>query len=334
MEAKIKRNIVDKILKRIPTEVNAIDYLAALLQISKESVYRRIKGEVPFTFEDIIKLSSELQFSIDELAFSDESELQQTKNGVFDFQTTQIHDAKDTFVKIFTTYIKTMQDFLNSSIAEVSTAANHPTLLPLANYDHLFNFYYYKWTYQLNVMPFNFKLSDITIPDEVRALQDKVKSFGLFVTNNTYVLDRDFIKSLLKEVRYYYERKLISPDELQLIQKDVYQFIDAMEIMATDSVQKLGYRNDMYLSSMSIEATGLLYKTDTYEEVQLWLYSGAYIRTRDKDVCKVYKVWLMSLRRYSSLITDCNESLRMEFLDQQREYVKNLANEDYSYEKH
>jgi hypothetical protein len=57
-----KDALTTKILDSIPKNIKPIEYLIKILDISKESAYRRLRGEIPFTFEEMSKLSLDLDF--------------------------------------------------------------------------------------------------------------------------------------------------------------------------------------------------------------------------------------------------------------------------------
>src|SRR5215510_8773831 len=67
MKGKQNDLLSTKILESIPENIKPIEFLTELLNIGKESAYRRMRSEIPFTFEEITKLALELDFSVDEI---------------------------------------------------------------------------------------------------------------------------------------------------------------------------------------------------------------------------------------------------------------------------
>ncbi|MFV0328965.1 MAG: helix-turn-helix domain-containing protein, partial [Dysgonomonas sp.] len=59
--------IIQKIIDSIPPNMKLAEFLMDKLGLCKESAYRRIRGDVAFTIEQIMHVSLELGFSIDEL---------------------------------------------------------------------------------------------------------------------------------------------------------------------------------------------------------------------------------------------------------------------------
>lgn len=49
----------------LPTQLSFTDEIASVLNISRDSAYRRIRGEKPISFEDIRKLSTTYKISVD-----------------------------------------------------------------------------------------------------------------------------------------------------------------------------------------------------------------------------------------------------------------------------
>lgn len=67
MDKNINKALLSKILESIPEHISTVTYLMDFLDISQGAVYRRLKGEIPFSFDEIYKLSENLGFSVDEI---------------------------------------------------------------------------------------------------------------------------------------------------------------------------------------------------------------------------------------------------------------------------
>lgn len=331
MDSIFKKNIAEKILSRIPVHIDPVSFLEDILKISKESVYRRIKGEVPFTLEDLIKLSSELSFSLDEIINSNANQSQASSQVLFRFRTNRLHDPQKNISDILSAYLLAVKKAHEVKSTEVLFAANHLTLQTIINQEHLFKFYYYKWAHQTNHMPFSYGLSDVIIPDAVAALLQEVRKYsyrGKFIG----IIDRNFFKNTLLQIQYYYKRNLISKSELILIQDDLYKLLEQIESMIRIPATSYNFTNNIYLSSFRIESSAMYLRYDEEEEIHFWVYSGADIISNNHRICRLYKTWFNSVKKYATLITGCNEALQTEFIDQQKEYIRNIANEKYSYE--
>ena len=67
MNNNLNKSVLDKILNCIPENIKPVNYLMDILDLGKESAYRRLRGEKALSLEEIHKLSVELSFSLDEI---------------------------------------------------------------------------------------------------------------------------------------------------------------------------------------------------------------------------------------------------------------------------
>lgn len=327
----IKETIINKVLARIPAYLNPVDFLCDVLDISKESVYRRIKGEVSFTLEDMIKISSRLYISLDEIIYANQGGELGEQPIVFQSRSDQLFDPRKTFVEFLTAYIQNMEKISKEENVEIMVAANRLMILTSVSYDYLFKFYYYKWVHQTQLKPLNFSLSDAVLSDDIIALRDKLKEYPSIGTH-TYVIDNYFLKNTIREIQYYYNRQLISENEMLLLQKDLYKFVDVMEYILHQKTEKELCAKYIYLSTTQIESSGLYYKYGDKQMINLWISYGINIRSDHPRICNTYYSWFNSLKKFSSLISGCDEFLQTKFISRQRTYIREIMNKDHFYE--
>ncbi|NDV95417.1 hypothetical protein D0T84_10890 [Dysgonomonas sp. 521] len=331
METELRKKITAKILAKIPSYLNPVDFLYDVLDISKESIYRRIKGEISFTLEDLIKISSRLFISMDEIVYTSLNNAPGQQPIVFQSQSDKLFNPQQTFLDFLSTYIHNLDKTSKAKKLEVMVAANRLMILTAVHYDHLFKFYYYRWIHQTQLKPLDFSLSDTVLSDSLLTQQKKLKAYKRSGTH-TYILDIYFLKNTIREILYYYNRQLISDSEILLLQNDLYKFIDVMEYLIKQGDQIEGYTSYIYLSNTQIDSSGLYSKYDDKEAISLWISYGLNIGSTNVRMCKTYLSWFNSLKKYSTLISGCNEMLQIKFINQQRDYIKNITNKDYSYE--
>ena len=65
MNSELNKKLVAIILKNISENKKPVTYLVNALNISRESAYRRIRGDIPFTVQELVTLAADLKFSID-----------------------------------------------------------------------------------------------------------------------------------------------------------------------------------------------------------------------------------------------------------------------------
>ncbi|MDH6308559.1 hypothetical protein M2451_000870 [Dysgonomonas sp. PFB1-18] len=329
MDPILKKNILEKILAKIPDYLNPADFLYEVLNISKESVYRRLKGDVSFTLDDLIILSSKLSFSLDEILFIEKKDSSQYPV-LFHIRSNKGLNPQKKFSEFLSSYIANKDRIAKAKDVEVTVASNRLMILSSINYEHIFKFYYYKWVHQTEQKPLNYSMSDVTLSDDIIALRETLLTYK-YTGNHIYILDSNFLKNTLTEVQYYYRRKLISEEEIILLQNDFLKFVDTMEyIIKQERVDD--FTNRIYISTVQIDSTGLYCRSDNEETLDLWLSFGTSIHTTNAALCDSFLSWINALKKYSILITGCDEASKTQFIDKQRDYIKTLTSKDYIYE--
>ena len=320
--------IINKIQEEIPSHIKLVNYLMNELSIGKESAYRRIRNQIPFSVDEIIKLSNNLGFSIDEI-FG----LNKEKRVYIDIKGSTFQNPVDTFINLLTTYREYVKVLQKSEGAEAITATNQVQFFLIMDSEYLFKFFYYKWIHQIHEVTPNLKLSEITIPDEVISLKNEIR-YGLRQLkgiNAIYIWDQNIFFNTVKEIRYYYKRKLISENELNLIRDDFNKVINDLEELARKGTDDANNRFYFYLSILNLESNCAHYSKGNISQVYFSLYSILPMHIEDPNVCFMVKRWLDSLKKYSTLITQCNEFVQVKFFNKQREYLNEIEN--YSFFK-
>jgi hypothetical protein len=319
VEANLNEVIVNTILRSIPQNIKPVNYLMDLLELSRESVYRRIRREIPFSMEEITKLSLTLGFSIDEII-----EGSKTERKFFDLQI--LSDFSEAYIWLFKEYDNYLQNILNAKKSRVLMALNHIPPLFSTFFDNLSKFFYYKWLNENVEDMSNRSFADLHIPNESILLQEKITTSCKKINNVVMILSPHIFLSTIKDIQYFYRRKLLNNDELQLLKNDIFDLIDLGEKIAKSGSFNAGSHMDFYLSTLNIHSNSIYLHYDNVRETHFWIYSANPMIIRNSEICDMQKKWVYSLKKHSTLITESNEILQIEFFNRQREYVKELLN--------
>jgi hypothetical protein len=318
MEKNLNKMLAERILEKIPSTVKPVEYLMATLGLARESVYRRKRGELSFSFKEIVKLSKDLNFSIDEVI---------DKNGgdkvVFDIRNNALYDSEETFTVMLKGYLNLVKKKYEAHQVEITITQNRVMPIYALRFRHLFKFIYYKWMHQGYQVPLNFYYADVAVPAEILALKDKLILYINQISNYTFIIDPLTYKNTFDEILYYYERGLLTKEELLILKEDLLGLLKHTESLVQRGVSDFGATYQFYLSSLNIESNTIYAKYDDIAESFLWLYYVNPINTNDKYMCAIHKRWVDSMRRYSSLITHSNEILQTKFYNEQYKYLEN-----------
>lgn len=314
--------IVAKILAHIPVNEKPARYLIKLLHLSSESVYRRLRGEIPFSLDEIIKLSYELNFSIDEAIGTKKEE-----RVFFDLQQVTSPYPKGAFLEMLQHYYNHLSELNTAKVIESIMAINRTNVLLTLEYELLFKFYYYKWLHQINNLPSNAQFCEVVVPQEILILVKKCIDISPKISSKTIIMDRDIHLSFIREIQYYYKRRLISKEDLELLKEEILNFTYSAEKIAQNGINKYGEKVYVYLSTLDIESNSSIFTYDENMVSHHWVYSINPMITNNREACILHKQWLESLKKYSVLISNSNEIAWANYFSEQKYRVANMSNE-------
>ena len=316
--------LVNRILENIPQKVKPVPYLANLLEISAESVYRRLKGRIPFTFEDVSKLSQSLSFSVDNIIGMKMID----RKALFELKADELVGSTVAFTTMLQQELSHIKQLQESSRSEIIFAMRHLTALSVLDYDTLFRFFYYKWTHQTEDVSINYFFSDVVLPLEIRELLKEIRylsNIPLSANETTVISNPSLCRSIVSEIQYYSKRGLINDEELQLLKNELLAWVDDTAKMIKTGITKHGGRYNYFLSSFdTIESNSIYTSYDVLEESRFWIYTINPLKANKPGACKTHQEWLNSLKRYATYITQSNEILQAEFLNRQRQNIQSV----------
>ena len=311
-----------KILESIPENIKPIEFLTELLNIGKESAYRRMRSEIPFTFEEITKLALELDFSVDEIIGKNKEE-----RIFLDLQANSTASHDESFLSAIKEYYKFCELISNAQQKEVMVVLNRNSFASFIGYDSLFKLYYYNWKHQTYNVSLSDPFCETVIPPQINAIRQQFKAIKPNIYNVHYIIDRDIFQNVVREIQYYYNRKLITDEEINALREELHQVLRNMETIMQTGCNDSGASMNYYLSLLDIE-TNTNYATFDGNIASLYqMHPVNLICIVNQEICRMQKRWIEAIKKYSILVTLSNEILQAEFINKQIEYLSNLTKE-------
>jgi len=321
-ETEIRKLIIDHILIRIPSYIKPVDYISETLDIGKESAYRRLRGEMSFTFDEIIKLSLELNFSIDDI-IGGSSE----KRAFVDIEVDK--DPEQNVILRLQSYKKDAERRLEDPFSSAIMAINFLPTTFCVHFPVLFKFSYYSWLHRKYRRPSRLYLSEVQILPIMESLRKKLDVLYRKISNNTFIFDPNVFLSPIREVHYFYELGLITNDEVKMIKSDFHKLIDLIEKMVRTGESAPGSQFYFYLSNLNIDSNSSYNTWNNNVTSTFNFHFLSPIVVNNSILCELHKEWLESLKKYSTLITQSNEIIQAEYFERQREYVDRLDDKKF-----
>jgi len=318
MKNKKNKMLVDALQKHIPETKKLVAYLVDILDLNKESVYRRLRNEIPFTFEEICTIVPKLGISLDHiigLGYKD--------SVLFDFQMSKSTDPINTYLEIMQMNLDLLTKVKDAKVAKVELVLNRLPYAYTLHYENLAKFYYYKWFYHTQNVPSDFYFKDFVVPTEIKEIYKNYLDSNIKLDCEITILaDNNLFLSMIKDINYYVNRGLITDEEQALFQQELLQATDFMENIAKTGVNKGGVNVNVYISAVDLEPSYVHIEYDNKSCVHYWTASAEILGSYDIEMCRRQKEWIQSLKRYTTLITECNARQRIEYFDKQRFYIK------------
>ena len=293
-----------------------------LLDLSRESAYRRVRGDIPLTLEEAAIISAKLGLSLDELVGQSGKE-----RAFFDLNANETQKGAESYSLIINNLNLIYEKIRKAKSSELIIAYNRIPVALTANYEYIKKFRYYKWIHQTHDVPLNFYFSEFKVPSQLNTDYKKYTYNYQKIKNITIILDKNIFVSIIDEMLYYYKRNLINREELKAMQKELLQILNDLEQILQTGINKTGSSRLIYLSTLNIESNYSYLEYDENVCSLFWVYTINPIMVFNNEACTIQKKWLDSLMKYSTLITRSNELLQAEFLNTQREYIEAMISE-------
>lgn len=320
MNNNLNETALARILNLIPENIKPVNFFMDVLDLGKESAYRRLRGEKALSFEEIYKLSLELGFSLDEVV-----ENSKANSFLFNHIGTYGQKPEENFLEFLYYYEDYLNRLIKADCSEVICTMNHILSTMIVRYENLFKFVYYRWMHQVKEVPFNFFYADVAIPAEVKELCSRLGVLHRKLKKLTFIIDDNLHLNIIREMQYFYKRNLITGEELTALKEEYLRYMDYTETIIKKGTDSNGTIFEIYLSTFNISTTTTYSAWDNNEESSFWHFYGYPIFTRNKKITSRHKYWINSLKKYATVISQSNEFLQADFFNRQRSYVNRMT---------
>lgn len=299
------------------------DDVAALLNVSTDSAYRRIRGEKTISFEELYTLCSHYNISLDSVF--------NAKPNVIPFEGKFVDPASFRF-----------EDYLTAVAQQVSYMASFKRRsmyylckdIPLFHHYHfkdLAAFKYFFWHKTLLQSPefVGKKISLATYPDEIYVLGKK--ALDIYNTLDSYeIWNMESLSGTLRQVEFYHDTGAFQTDE------DLLKIYASLESLFThlETQAELGYKFDsndverkrlagfhMYFNEVVIGDNSVLALLNESKICFLTHTGINFMLTRDLDFCENMYSYYQNLMRKSTLISSVSQWERSTFFKTLRKRI-------------
>ena len=314
----LNTGLVNAVKEKLPSKDNLANALMDILYIGKEAIYRRLRGEVPFTLAEAAVISRKLGISLDKMigvSFRD--------NAVFDMNIVSSEKPFEAYYSILEKQVDLFRSVKEDETSEIGTSSNIiPQTLSL-KYNMLSKFRLFKWMYQnenINCKHFE----EMEIPQKMVEKQKEYSDLVSHIHSVDYIWDNMIFSHLVNDIQYFCSIHLITDEDKDMLKEELFLLIDEMEELSARGKSKAGNDVKIYISNINFEATYSYLDTSSTQLSLIRIYSINSITTQDQEMFRGLKEWIQSLKKFSTLISESGEMQRIQFFKQQREIISTL----------
>lgn len=313
----IHKLLLEAMGNKISKKQKLVTFITDTLCMEKETAYRRIRGEVQFSFKEAILLAGKLNISIDEII----------AQATIDNQTRMVmHLNQHHSVPLREPWhiqqdIQYLRQLTQEPYSELAVALSGIASSLYCQYEYISRFYLLKYLYNLgNTEPFEKIVSSL----QPQSRNDLYKAYRE-ISNTYYIWDRKITKSIVDDIRYFHSIGLISQNEIEGFKKELHRFFNDLKRLAdTGCYPENGNKFELYISDIHIDGT---YAYMWTEKMFVSMYTSFILLTTSSEEIKPFKNvsdWIKSLKRSSVQISIANVKERVQFFNQQHEIIDTL----------
>lgn len=312
---------LDELKKKVPNRSDLVNILVDLLFIEKEAVYRRLRGDVNFSFLEIALIANHFGISLDNTinnSFSPKSRPYQLKLNDYSNPTEMDYRMLEQYIGILRGAEKDPN----------STMVDSTNILPMAiytPYKYIRKFYMFKWLYQTGDSDSIKAYKDVEVLDRVEYFQLENLECLMKIKNTIYLLDPLLFQYMVNDFKYFLSINLMTDNDIALVKKDLEKLLDDLENMAIRGYfEKTGNRVQIYIASVNFDTSHWYLEINNYRINLIKVFVLNNIASLDDRSLMGLKRRIDSLLRSSTLISVSGERQRIDFFDKQRKLISTL----------
>ena len=316
------QKLIDLIDECMPAKSDQLDLLMNVTSLGREAAYRRLRGDVPFSFTEACMISQKIGRSLNEIVEAD------SKNNVTYYLATPEAESVDDYYYYYNRMIEEHEGFINQFSGmpniKVISACNMVPHTKLFPFKYLSRFRAFQWKYQMEQGPIVGSLSDIVIPPHLVKRQLDLVGKIDYLSNTSLVFSRNTFVSLINQIDYFHTLNFISLEEIAVMKEELHQLVHDMETLTMNGKTNADEKVWVYLSNIDFESNYTYIQGEDFEFAYVDIFQLNSVITSDPIACKMQREWIESLRKYSTLISACGEKDRIAYFNKQHEHIEGL----------
>ena len=316
----IHRYFLGAMEKKVPEKSKLVEILMETLCMGKGAIYRRLRGEVPFTFNEAVEIAEKLDMSLNSLLYADSVQVDRFELTIIEYTNMNEMDYKQ-----WEDYVSLIDTAKNDPHSEIAESSNLLPVIIYGQFDTLAKYYLFKYQYLFYSSEERIHFSDLDVPERVYRIYRSYFNATKHFAHTTLIWDYRIFRYLVTDIRYFSSINLITKADIELLREDLFALLDYIERIAlTGCFKETGKPVSLYISD--------IYLDSDYSNIQIHDFYMSHVRTfilnsiasTDQTSFQQIKNWINSLKKSSTLITQSGAAYRADFFEKQRQLIAEL----------
>jgi hypothetical protein len=319
MKEELNKELIAAVTACVPKGESMVNLISEILSMGKESVYRRLRGEVLFTFDEVSKIARHFNISLDNMIG-----LKSIKRAVFDLSLLKMENLFDKYYEVLDGYVEVFRVMKKDPRSSVKLAFNTLPYMFVTPYPGLAKFQLFRWINQIRVNQNLTPFSALELPRRVLDVQQQFVQEMHNAASTTFLLDECMFSSFARQIYYFAKLRLLTREEVEQLKQELLSLLAQIETLSIRGTFSNGNEVTIYLSDFDFKISSSHFECKDFMMCDLLLYSMNRVRSYNANLCLIQAEWIESLKRYATLITQSGEIQRADYLEKQREYITSI----------
>lgn len=300
---------------------NLVNALLEVLPLEKEAIYRRLRGEVPFSFVEMATLSTRFGISLDNIT----NLVSPYRSQWYQLHVRDYCEFTAIDLNMSYNYVKVINMAADNPYSEFGIAANMLPLHISLLHPAIYRVYILKWRYQFSLVS-----KEELVYSKTQVPKDEEKTYHMFlnavkrIKYTYFIWDSSFFVSLINDINYLHNIGAIGPEDMVMLKREMGCLLETLESYADNGVYaSTGNRVETYVSNLNFETTYSYLSSDDISVSMSSAYCLGAFTSLERSACDEMRTWIQSLKKGSTFISGAAQREKMIFFEKQRAFLEN-----------
>jgi hypothetical protein len=317
----LNKKFVSALEKKIPKKTNLAGFIADTLCIEKESAYRRLRNEIPFSFGEVALLANQINISLDKIIPATASGI--NPNNLLGLPLISNPEVnKSDLIEAIYDFFMLLTD---QPYSEFGTALSGVNFVLFQSYSLLSRFHIMKHLHYSGNSSTPVPFERIFESNKQLELRSDFQVLFHKISYTYYIWDLQIIPALVNDILYFRNIRLLKESETNALKMELLRFLQDLEQLAsTGTYKETGARFELYVSDINIDVSYSYMWSDEIFASAFSAFIFFAVPSLDESFFKNMTAWIKSIKRCSTQISVINDKERSLFFDRQRQLVNTL----------